>query len=119
MSKKTRSARGEQVDFDLLKVKEQIATSPPPQDVKARQDFIERRMRRRLKKVPAPAPKVAAEEAADPKMPGTEELSEQPAVIDEAPKAPVKKTRQKARPPKKTDTNTDTGETDGDDKAAT
>lgn len=83
MSKKVRSAKGELVNFDLLKIKEQIGSAPPPQDVKLRQDFIEKRLRRRLKKVPAPAPKIEANSPVSKKMPGTENLSEEPEMIDE------------------------------------
>jgi len=50
MGRKIRSARGEIVDLDLLKIKEQIASAPAPIDVQRRSDFIERKMRRRLKK---------------------------------------------------------------------
>lgn len=102
MAKKVRSARGELVDFDLLKIKEQIANQPPPQDVRARQDFIEKRLRRRLKKTLPPAPAVQTKGAVepDPKMPGTEELSEEPRMIDEVDE-PKATPRQKARPPKK------------------
>jgi len=86
MGKKIRSARGEMIDFDLLKIKEQMASSPAPQDVKIRQDFIEKRMRRRLKKVPTPAPKIEPGEEKqaqpDPMMPGTETLSEESKLID-------------------------------------
>ena len=86
MSKKVRSAKGELVNFDLLKIKEQIGSAPPPQDVKLRQDFIEKRLRRRLKKVPAPAPKIEGEEPVSTKMPATENLSEEPKMIDEGEK---------------------------------
>ena len=51
MPKKVRSARGEIVDFDLMKVKQQIEAAPEPSTVQARQDFIDQKMRRRLKKV--------------------------------------------------------------------
>lgn len=47
MGKKIRSARGEIVDFDLLKIKQQMASSPTTTTVKARQDFIEKRLRRK------------------------------------------------------------------------
>ncbi len=119
MGKKTRSARGEQVDFDLLRIKEQIASSPPPMDVKKRQDFIEKRLRRRLKKVPAPAPKVESKEdnenqdIKDVKLAGTETLSEEPKMIDEVKpeeedtQKPTTRRRQRNRPPaakKETDT---------------
>lgn len=85
MGKKVRSARGELVDFDLLKIKEQMASAPPPTDVRARQDFIEKRMRRRLKRVSPPAPKVKNNEdiVVEPKMPATEELDVEPTLIDE------------------------------------
>lgn len=44
-----RSARGVLVDFDLLKVKQSIADAPKV-DVAAREDFVERRIRRRTKR---------------------------------------------------------------------
>ena len=53
MGKKARSARGVTVDFDLMKIKEQIASAPTPMEVKARQDFIESRLKRRIKKATA------------------------------------------------------------------
>lgn len=75
MSVKTRSARGEVVDFDLLKIKEQIAANPAPTDVKARQNFVDRRLRRRVKS--------ATERAEFSKaMPTTEDLSEEEKLID-------------------------------------
>lgn len=47
MSKMVRSARGVMLDFDLLKIKEQMATAPIPADVKIRQNVIEKRVSRR------------------------------------------------------------------------
>ena len=41
MSKKTRSARGELVDFDLLAIKQQLASAPVPVGVKDRRRFID------------------------------------------------------------------------------
>ena len=41
MSKKARSARGELVDFDLLAIKEQLATMPVPVGVNQRRKFID------------------------------------------------------------------------------
>lgn len=49
MAKKVRSARGVEVDFDLLKVKQQIAESPAV-DVAAREKFVENRLRRRTRR---------------------------------------------------------------------
>jgi hypothetical protein len=41
MSKKARSARGELVDFDMLAIKQQLATLPVPVSVDARRRFID------------------------------------------------------------------------------
>lgn len=41
MSKKARSARGELVDFDLLAIKQQLATLPVPVSVDQRRRFID------------------------------------------------------------------------------
>ncbi len=51
MPKKVRSAKGQIIDFDLLKIKEQMVDSPRPTNVQARQDFIDQKMRRRVKRV--------------------------------------------------------------------
>jgi len=111
MGKKARSARGVVVDFDLMKIKEQMASAPTPLEVKTRQNFIENRLKRRLKK-PA-LPKVESTEVkTEPDMPepaatATEDEShiEDVAKVDEADEvkdAPKKKvTRQKARSTKK------------------
>ena len=109
MSKKVRSAKGESVDFDLLRIKEQIGSAPPPLDVQKRQDFIEKRLRRRVKKVSPPAPKLNLEKkTTEPKktMPKTETLSEEPTMIDEVEEKEAKKTttRQKTRPAPKAKT---------------
>lgn len=50
MSKRVRSARGEILDFELMKVKEKLSLSPASIEVKARETFIERKLKRRLKK---------------------------------------------------------------------
>lgn len=50
MAKKRRQAksiRGAVVDFDLFDIKSQMANSPKPTEVRAREDFIESRLRRR------------------------------------------------------------------------
>lgn len=51
MPSKKRSMRGEMVDFDLLKIKEQMKTAPKPVEVTAREDFVDRKLRRRVKRV--------------------------------------------------------------------
>lgn len=49
--KSVKSARGQTVDFDLLKIKQQIAAAPKTVEVKNRENFIEQRNKRRLKKM--------------------------------------------------------------------
>lgn len=77
MGKKARSARGVTVDFDLMKIKEQIASAPTPLEVKARQNFIEGRLKRRIKK----AIDVDAEKKSDDVAP---ELPAPAATLDES-----------------------------------
>lgn len=48
--RQVRSMRGEKVDFDLMEIKAQIASQPKTTEVKAREDFIETRLRRRAKR---------------------------------------------------------------------
>lgn len=51
MSKAVRSARGAIVDFDLLRIKQQMASAPKTTTVQAREDFIDQKFKRRLKKM--------------------------------------------------------------------
>lgn len=55
MGKKVRSARGIEVDFDLLKIKQQIAEAPNV-NVTPRTEFVEKRLRRRTKRAVVPTP---------------------------------------------------------------
>lgn len=48
--KGVRSARGVIVDFDLLKIKEQIASAPKPVMVEVRENFIDNKFKRKLKR---------------------------------------------------------------------
>jgi len=104
MGKRVRSAKGVLVDFDFLKIKEQLASAPPPIEVKNRQNFIENRLKRRLKKATAVVEKVEVE--VEPKLPETTDELDLPLIVDStldevvAEKEP--KTKQKART-KKTD----------------
>jgi len=98
MPRKVRSAKGEVVDFDLLKIKEQIASAPTPTEVKTRQNFIENRLKRRMKKKTVPVDK--AEVNVEPKLPepaadiaATEEMSVEEVTTTEK----TTTTKQKAR----------------------
>ena len=68
----TRSAKGETVDFDLLKIKAQIATAPKATNVKVREDYIDQRFKRRLKKLK----RNVAEEVAEKQEPKVEDNSQ-------------------------------------------
>lgn len=63
MPKKVRTAKGSVIDFDLFKIKQQMGNVPKTVDVKTREDFIERKLRRLRRKAEADAKKKAAEEA--------------------------------------------------------
>lgn len=68
MTKLVRTARGEIVDFDLIKIKQQLTDVPAPTEVAARENFVEKRLKRKLrtKTVPAVQP-VAEDESEDVK----------------------------------------------------
>ncbi len=104
MGKKVRSAKGVLVDFDYLKIKEQLATAPTPIEVKERQDFIENRLKRRLKKKLPVIEKLAVDVA--PALPGPEDAVVAEEVVEEEPPViEVEKattTKQKARKKKTT-----------------
>lgn len=65
MSKGVKSARGEVVDFDLLKIKQQIASAPKTIQVQEREDFIDNKFKRRLKRQTNEVTALAQQSAAD------------------------------------------------------
>jgi flagella basal body P-ring formation protein FlgA len=87
MGNKVRSARGVMVDFDLIRIKQQIAAGSEPMSVKSRQDFIDRKLRRRVKKtqvVPAAAVEETLEVTAETPEEVVEAKVEEAAVVTEA-----------------------------------
>lgn len=66
MSKGVKSARGEIVNFDVLQITQQLASSPKPVDVKAREDFIDQKFKRRLKKMQRSVTENAADTDLEP-----------------------------------------------------
>ena len=60
MSSVIKSARGVVVDFDLLKIKQQIASAPKTNVVQAREDFIDQKFKRRLKRLTTEATDASA-----------------------------------------------------------
>lgn len=75
MTKAVRSARGAEVNFDLIKIKQQIASAPKTTDVRARENFIDQKLKRRLKRATRTVADQLAEVRVEPKMP-TEEPQE-------------------------------------------
>lgn len=67
MSRKSRSARGSVVDFDLLAIKEQLKAKPVPVGVNDRRRFIDEKdgLKSRVKAAPVPAALQIAAEAAE------------------------------------------------------
>lgn len=65
MSKGVKSARGAVVDFDLLKIKQQIASAPKTVQVQEREDFIDNKFKRRLKRMKADVSVLAAQNAGE------------------------------------------------------
>ena len=70
---KVRSARGVAVNFDELKIKQQLVATPAPLEVKARQDFVDQRLKRRAKR----QAQKALEQTTAPIVEEQEELSEE------------------------------------------
>jgi len=99
MPKRVRSMRGEVLDFDLLKIKEQMAAVPEPQELRAREDFIEKRLRRRVRRAKIAVTKTEVDveptitEAADPEAAKIETQPEEPKAVEQ--KAPAKKKTKK------------------------
>lgn len=89
MTLKARSARGMIVDFDLLKVKQSIADAPNI-DVAAREEFVERRIRRRTKRAESVKP-INVEPTPDVELEQPEEFEELNQDVEPQPVKPVKK----------------------------
>lgn len=51
MSKEVKSARGALVNFDLLKIKQQMATATKPTVVQARENFVDAKLKRRVRRL--------------------------------------------------------------------
>jgi hypothetical protein len=51
MANTVKSARGQVVDFDLLKIKQEMAAVPKPTNVQAREDFIDQKLKRRVSRL--------------------------------------------------------------------
>lgn len=50
MAKYVKTAKGATIDFELFRIKQSLSSSPTSIEVKARENFIEKKMKRRMKK---------------------------------------------------------------------
>lgn len=74
MAKTVRSAKGVTVNFDELRIKQQLADTPKPTSVKVREEFIDKKLNRRLKKLKRDVVKrVSNDVKTEPKEEKTEE----------------------------------------------
>lgn len=99
MARIVRSARGEAVDFDLIKIKDQLAKAKQSIDVAKRQVFIDNKESGLVKPAPAPAqveaisdatPLIDSTSAQDLEF-GVEPLNDAPRVEPPAPIIPSRK----------------------------
>ena len=98
MPNKVRTAKGKVIDFDLLRIKEQMINGPPPPSVEERQNFIDQKMRRRVKKVKAQleeAKRKGKKKVVDVKNDPEVQSAEQGPKIDEV-KPPKRKIKKKS-----------------------
>lgn len=102
---RVKSAKGKVIDFDLLKIKRQIAGKPISIDVKARQNFIDEKVRRKLRKIKQAT--AAGIKIDDPVLTAVEPTEVSPLiekqekqVIDLTKTTEDKIVKQKIRPPK-------------------
>ena len=94
MSKQARSARGDLVDFDLLAIKQQLATAPVPVSVDQRRRFVDEKDGIKAKPVLPAAFALAVEAveesaAAEPVIEVAEAVEE--AIVEPEPVKPVAK----------------------------
>lgn len=104
---RVKSAKGKILDFDLLKIKRGLAGKPISIDVKARQNFIDQKARRRMRKITKQATAAIDVDSevlatvvpskANPLIGTSQEPTPQ---VVEVTKTEDKHTKQKVRPPK-------------------
>lgn len=96
---KARSAKGVLVDFDLLKIKRQMSEKPISIDVKAREAFIDQKLRRRLRKIKTVVAPINVDSEVLAEITPTEAnplIENQVKVVEDAPV----NTKNKIRPPR-------------------
>lgn len=101
MARTVRSARGEEVDFDAIRIKQQLAEAPTNIEVARRQAFIDTREGKRTATLVAPAPIEAPKPAAavPPATPAEDFMDDVPATngpaVEPIPTLPVRTPKSK------------------------
>ena len=102
-----RTARGEIVDFDLIKAKQQMSTKPAPTEVSIRQEIIDRRLRKKttamnptpLNTTPTKPAAPVAKEAPKPIEPEVVAVEESSDIVEsDDVDSPAPRRRQKTKP---------------------
>ncbi len=96
---RVKSAKGKVIDFDLLKIKRQLDKKPITIDVKARQNFIDQKARRRLRKIVKQA-SAASVKIDDQTLASVTPTEASPLIEVPEVKTEEKHPKQKIRPPK-------------------
>lgn len=102
-----RTAKGDIVDFDLIKAKAQMSTKPAPTEVSIRQEIIDRRLRKKttamnptpLNTTPTKPAVPVAKEAPKPIEPEVVEVEEPTTDVEpDVTESPAPRRRQKTKP---------------------
>ena len=94
--RRARSMRGQPVDFDLMEIHAQLSNQPKPTEVSAREEFIESRLNRRLKR------RIETQKKREEELKKQKELQEQQeneteeiGIVEEKPKIAIKEIKEK------------------------
>ncbi|MGZ8924292.1 MAG: hypothetical protein ACXW2E_00280 [Nitrososphaeraceae archaeon] len=78
------SAKGERVNFDLLRIKDQIGVAQKTTEVKAREDFIDKKFNRRLKRQQSEIKSQLPTINTEPSDPEIEDIGKDEVIINES-----------------------------------
>lgn len=86
---KVKTARGVEIDFNELMIKQQLSATPPSIDVQARDHFVEQRLKRRSRRKAVQSAQQLTDESVD------QQLDDVQSDADVAPEPVVEKVRMK------------------------
>ena len=116
-----RTAKGDMVDFDLIRAKSQMASKPAPTEVSVRQQIIDRRLRKKTTamnpsplnttQVPRPAPPPHKEPPV-PKVPEPVDVEDEELIVDDSDDTSTQEESAKPRRRQKTKPKQSSGDED-------